>query len=337
MSRTTAWVAAAYTTIAMLVISFAGVAIAVPASAAAEAPPPVQYDRPCALHDEYFIPLSGSMYYVNDVYQAPGYHAVVGTTVTIRPSAGFSGGPWTFDYTNNAEPCPAEAVNSMTVQVGVCKPVPGLTDVTASYKNEPDASTFPQENVITTTRWVVLDPDDYMVNNSVIRLNDGESVTLGLGSSGDGSLQGTGLEPGTYELQGWHMGSAGKVTTRFFVPSCGSRIPPPGDPSGLGPSIDGIPPDGPETSSTQATGKLKLLRRVKLLKVQAINRKVESRTTFKLKRPGIRKPIIIKAPANKVIVKRVKAVKPGKYVLRARVTVNGQLRYKPVAKLVVKR
>lgn len=123
---------------------------------------------------------------------------------------------------------------------------------------------------------------------------------------------------------------------RWWVPACGNSTPPSGQ----------IPPGGetpgsgstdPETSSTSATGKLKLLRSIGRVRVQAINRKVTTSTTFKLKRPGIRRALVIKAAAGDVEVRKVKALKSGTFVLKVRVRTNGRWTNKIVARLSVQR
>ena len=144
---------------------------------------------------------------------------------------------------------------------------------------------------------------------------------------------------------GWHTLYAGEYSTvngvatrlehspqRLWVGACGGRVPPAGQipPGGAVPPPndpnDPSDPNNPDTgNSAKPTGKLKFLARTGYVKATAINSKAINRSTFRLLKPGVKKATLIKAPAGKVVSKRVRALKPGKYRLMAPVWVNGKV------------
>lgn len=163
---------------------------------------------------------------------------------------------------------------------------------------------------------------------------------------------------GVWLSPGWHTVYAGEYhdrsgaggtfyhassSNRLWVPACGNvqppagQVPPGGTQPDPDPGTDTPPGTEPGGTTGAATGKLKLLQRKSIVKAVAVNRKVSSLTTFKLKAPGRKKPVVIKALAGQVVVKKVKALAPGTYVLKARVKINGKFRFVRVARLVVKR
>lgn len=122
--------------------------------------------------------------------------------------------------------------------------------------------------------------------------------------------------------------------SRLWVPTCGGAAVPPGQipPGGTVPT----PPNNPGGSTGKATGKLKLLRSAGRVKATAINRKVTSRSDFRLKANG-KVVKTITAPAGKVVKWTVRANVRTRYVLQVRSVVGGRDRYRPVARLLVSR
>lgn len=119
------------------------------------------------------------------------------------------------------------------------------------------------------------------------------------------------------------------VPVRLWVDKCGSFEQPEGQ----------IPPGGVVTAPTDPnatpTGKLKLLVRKGVVKATALNRKVTSRTVFKLRAPGGKKSTLITVAAGRVATATLKA-RPGKYVLSTRVKSDGKTIDKRVASLRIR-
>lgn len=166
-------------------------------------------------------------------------------------------------------------------------------------------------------------------------ISDGTSLLLN-----DYNPSWQGILPGLYTVTPYSRDASSgpqvletSQSQQLWVPPCGGAQPPPGQvPPGTVPT----PPSKPGGSTGKATGKLKLLRSAGRVKATAINRKVTSRSDFRLKANG-KVVKTITAPAGKVVKWTVRANVRTRYVLQVRSVVGGRDRYRPVARLLVSR
>ncbi|MES2876548.1 MAG: hypothetical protein V4678_03705 [Patescibacteria group bacterium] len=212
------------------------------------------------------------------------------TTVTIRATTGIQAGPWIFDYTNNG-PCPAEATNTMAVDIRPCNPATGLTEVLLTYTNVADATAWYDSDLYVEAymKEKARSEIDYVMDGSLL---DGQSVTYDLADSEPSSVGGIeGLAPGTYIFKAFHS-RGGLLTYEARIESCNSSFEFPESPSTPG------TPDG--STGGKATAEIKPGRFVihracmntqkvtGLSKVRfRVERKVSSMTKL-IKRPTMR-------------------------------------------------
>lgn len=244
--RTWSWVVRPITTILMtMVLAVAGIAAALPASAA-EPIAPTQLDRCGTEQNQYVIPFSsaGDVYYLGSTYLEPATYTVpAGTTSVTITSYGMTNGSWTFNYTNEG-PCGPEATNTMAVDIRPCDPATGLTEVLVTYTNVADSTGWYDSDVYVEA---FLKERGFVNDSRSLdgMLLDGQSVTFDLGDPTPNAWDlNEGLTPGTYVFTARHS-RGGLVTSERRIESCGTRWP-----------FPGTPPTTPTTPVDTLTGKV---------------------------------------------------------------------------------
>ncbi len=285
-----------------------------PAAAATWNPPaPTSDDRGCIKWDRVWIPqtddASYRVYGTSTALSRGWYYTKGASSVTIEAYDNFHPNKsFTLTFSTAPDSSCTEAQDTAQVSVGACNPATGGSPLTLNYRNVADMSGWPRDeaNVVITrwdNRW---DSGGVLVATKDQEVADGATASVSTFWNGQPIVAG----PGTHTISLSVNGGALRQVGTIFVPSCKPEVPvPPGDPSGKG---------GPQggTSSNSARPDAKVLKVTrKLIRLQLINRGVNSDTPFQIvAKPKGKKAkkvvrVISKGDIRIVTIKVRKAVK----------------------------
>lgn len=258
---------------------------------------------------------------------APGvWNATKGGAASVTLTATVSTVDGTAEYTYPAmtfstEPDSScvDVLDTVTAKVLGCNSNTNGTKVAFTYTNVAENGRPHTDPQLIASRWDAGQTAVVVFRSGEVA--DGESVTV---TGGDDPTGGSFfLAPGTYNMRLYTKETGvRKLPNTFFVSACGKYPVPPGDPSGQGKSV-------------MPKGWLKQVNPKAIMKMRAINRKVTHATFFRLKidpRHGKTTVKSFKAKPNSVVKKVYNGKVGTKYVLKAKVKVNGKWKW-----LVLKR
>jgi hypothetical protein len=268
---------------------------------------------------------SSGVYYAAGEWNSSNKASSLTLTVNIWGASGLT--TYTYPPVNfGVEPDAScvQALDTVTVSEDMSCMANGGTRATFTYMNTPDIG-WPQTLVsLFADRWDHGQSASFNFTTEGEEVPEGGTVSL---TGGDSYAIKTDkdffLAPGTYSM--WvRTAESGqrKLPNTFFVPACGDRKVPSGDPSGLG---------GPSGTSKQPRGFLKQVSPTKV-KVKAINKGVARKTAFKVVIDPVKGKTVIKsfkvAAGKSPAPRYYKASPRAKVLLKARVLVedaNGRL------------
>jgi hypothetical protein len=265
-----------------------GASVAPAAPAFADNPAPTFDDRCGTAQDTVTLPSAPfNTWYINEVvYNDNQTYPTPATDIIVRTAGNYTG-TWPYHFTNVA--CPAQAQDTLAVASQRCDSFNDTWVVIEVFTNVADASTLDRPGVVVKTMRVV-DPGRTTTSNTLRTVTDGQSVNVQPG--------GVGLLPGTWKSTAYSNGIE-LVSNTFFVGSCGSEVPPPGDP-GSGGGGHSAKPKGVVHLANCQTGLIKAFTSTKGVLPKG------SKTRFKYLVPGLKKPVNVKMRNG--VKKRVRKV-----------------------------